>query len=251
MSSESVIQEVHPLEEEWKPSMPPDDLIFDDGEPLETYRHRNAMNLLIRSIDNAWKDRNDYFTGGNMFIYYSRSQAKNRDFRGPDFFTVLDIDGSYARQGWVVWDEGGRYPDVIVELLSESTAAIDKGAKKTLYERVFRTSNYYVFNPFDANSLQGWQLDNQSKYQELTPNAQGWLWSDRLGLWLGTWQGEYEKESITWLRFYDPDGNLVLLPEEDAAQQVDAAIAQVERERQENERLRERLRAAGIDPDQP
>jgi hypothetical protein len=47
-----------------------------------------------------------------MFVYYSRDQAMNRDFRGPDFFLVLDVDGSRERQGWVVWEEGGRYPDV-------------------------------------------------------------------------------------------------------------------------------------------
>lgn len=32
---------------QWEPPMPPTDLIFDDGEPLETNRHRVAMNLLI------------------------------------------------------------------------------------------------------------------------------------------------------------------------------------------------------------
>jgi hypothetical protein len=36
--------------------MPPTDLIFDDGEPLETNRHRIAMNTLIRSLQQAWRD---------------------------------------------------------------------------------------------------------------------------------------------------------------------------------------------------
>jgi len=40
------------------------------------------------------------------------------------------------RQGWVVWEENGRYPDVIVELMSPTTAEIDTGAKKELYEQV-------------------------------------------------------------------------------------------------------------------
>ncbi|MBW4573861.1 MAG: hypothetical protein KME08_01100 [Aphanothece sp. CMT-3BRIN-NPC111] len=31
----------------WEPPMPPTDLIFDDGEPLESNRHRVAMNVLI------------------------------------------------------------------------------------------------------------------------------------------------------------------------------------------------------------
>ena len=52
---------------DWESHKPPTDLIFDDGEPLESNRHRIAMNVLIRSLQQAWADRNDYFTGGNMF----------------------------------------------------------------------------------------------------------------------------------------------------------------------------------------
>ena len=40
-----------------QPPMPPTDLIFDDGEPLETNRHRIAMNVLIRSRHQALADR--------------------------------------------------------------------------------------------------------------------------------------------------------------------------------------------------
>ena len=65
--------------------------------------------------------------GGNKFIYYSSKQARNWDFKGPDFFVVLGVNNNPARQGWVVWEEGGRYPDVMVELLSSSTAEVDKG----------------------------------------------------------------------------------------------------------------------------
>ena len=210
----------------WEPPMPPTDLIFDDGEPLETNRHRNAMNVLINSINQAYSDHNDFFAGGNMFIYYSSAQARNRDFRGPDFFVVLNIDGSYTREGWVVWEENGRYPDVIVELMSPSTAEIDTGAKKDLYEQVFRTRDYFVFNPFDPDSLQGWSLDAADRYQPLTSNEQGWLWSETLGLWLGTWSGTIYRDPAVWLRFYDEAGNLVLLPEEAAQQQVEAAQQQ-------------------------
>ncbi|MEQ9624429.1 Uma2 family endonuclease [Coleofasciculus chthonoplastes] len=203
----------------WEPSMPPTDLIFDDGEPLESNRHRIAINVLIRSLQQAYLDRNDFFTSGNMFIYYSSEQARNRDFRGPDFFAVLNVDGTTERQGWVVWEEGGRYPDVIVELMSPSTASMDTGTKKDIYERIFRTPDYFVFNPFDPNSLQGWHLNASQQYQPLVPNEQGWLWCQTLGLWVGTWHGTIDRETAVWLRFYDQDGNLVSLPEEAAQQQ--------------------------------
>ncbi|MEM7552858.1 MAG: Uma2 family endonuclease [Cyanobacteria bacterium P01_A01_bin.84] len=238
------------------PPTPPSDLIFDDGEPLESNRHRIGMNALIRSLQQAWKGRNDYFTGGNMFVYYSSAQVKNRDFKGSDFFVVLDIDGSYPRQGWVVWDENGRYPDTIVELLSDSTQEVDKGAKKKLYERVFRTPDYFVFDPFDSNSLQGWHLDSSQNYQPIVPDKRGWLWCERLGLYLGTWEGEIDKETAVWLRFYEKEGNLVLLPEEAAvqraeqeAQRAEQEAQRAEQEAQRAERLAARLRELGEDPD--
>ncbi len=247
---------------DWEPPMPPTDLRFDDGEPLETNRHRTAMNALIESLNHHWAGCNDFFAGGNMFIYYSSTQARHRDFRGPDFLAVLNIDGTYPRQGWVVWEENGRYPDVIVELMSSSTAHIDIGAKKDLYEQTFRTPDYFVFNPFDSNSLQGWHLQN-NRYQELVPDERGWLWCETLELWLGTWAGTIQRETTVWLRFYDSNGNLVLLPGEAAQQQLkqeqqrteqERLRAQQEQQRAEQERLRAdrlaaRLRELGEDPD--
>lgn len=207
--------------------LPPTDLPYDDGEPLETKRHRTAMNILIRSLDHAWSDRNDYFAGGNMFVYFSTEQLRNQNFRGPDFFVALNVDGSYSRKTWTVWEEGGRYPDVIVELLSASTSQIDLGTKKNLYEQVFRTPDYFVFDPYDPNSLQGWRLDKNLCYQTLVPNDRGWLWSQSLELWLGTWEGTIERETAVWLRFYNAQGQLVLLPEEAAQQQAAQAQQQL------------------------
>jgi len=265
------------MEPEWNPPSPPTDLIFDDGEPLESNRHRIAMNVLIRSLQQAWSDRNDFYTGGNMFIYYSDKKVFNKDFRGPDFFAVLDVDGTKQRQGWVVWQEEGHYPNVIVELMSPSTSKVDTGKKKDIYGRIFRTPDYFVYDPFKPKSLQGWHLDTSKGYQPLVADERGWLWCDSLGFWLGIWSGTIDREDAVWLRFYDADGNLVQLPEEVAQQRLEEAeqVVEAERqkaeaerqkaqqaeqlaqeesqraetERQRAERLAERLRAMGLDPD--
>ena len=46
------------------------------------------MNVLIDLVLVALAERSDFFVGGNMFVYYSRTQAMNRDFRGPDFLLL-------------------------------------------------------------------------------------------------------------------------------------------------------------------
>ncbi len=164
------------------------------------------MNLLIDSLDHHWQHRNDYFVGGNMFLYYSaapvKNQVKNQDFRGPDFFAVLGVERQRDRKYWAIWDEGGQYPDVIIELMSDSTATIDLTTKKHRYERTFKTADYSVYDPYDPRSLQGWHLGEDQRYQALQADDRGWLWSQALGLWLGLWQGEIHRESALWLRFY-------------------------------------------------
>jgi hypothetical protein len=93
--------------------------------------------------------------------------------------------------------------------MSDSTATVDITTKKDLYERTFKTPDYFVYDPFDPDALQGWHLDLDEGYREIAANEQGWLWCQRLGLWLGTWQGTIDTEEAVWLRFYDQEGNLV------------------------------------------
>jgi hypothetical protein len=66
--------------------IPKERLLEEDGVPLETDWHRLEMNLLIEVVTNYWRDREDYYVGGNMFIYYNEEHARNADCRGPDFF---------------------------------------------------------------------------------------------------------------------------------------------------------------------
>lgn len=234
----------------------PIDLITDDGEPMESNNHRVAMNLLIQALKYYWRDRQDFFVGGNMFVYYSINQVKNQDFKGPDFFVVLDVDGTINRDAWIAWEEDSRLPDVVIELMSPSTAEVDLTTKKDIYERKLKTQDYFVYNPKNPNSLRGWQLINR-RYQSLSPNQQGRLYCESLGLWLGIWEGKIENSQGTWLRFFDADGNVVLMGDEAETQraelerqQKEEAIQQLEIEKQQKAKLAAKLRELGIDPDE-
>ena len=66
------------------PNFPPDDL-WSDEPPLETYRHLKQLILLLTCLERLWQNRQDFFAGANMSIYYSTRQLKSEDVRGPDF----------------------------------------------------------------------------------------------------------------------------------------------------------------------
>jgi len=107
---------------------PPGDL-YSDEPPVESELHLRQIILLLKCLEWLWRDRNDFYAAGNLTIYYSPNQLKSEFFRGPDFFVVLDTERK-TRKSWVVWEEDGKYPNVIVEIMSPSTAETDKYFKK-------------------------------------------------------------------------------------------------------------------------
>lgn len=207
-------------------TLPPTDL-YSDEPPLETDIHLRQILILLSSLEWLWQDRQDFYACGNMTVYYSPKQLKSRDFRGPDFFVALNTDRR-SRRSWTVWEEDGKYPNVIFEILSDSTANVDRTTKKTLYQDTFRTPEYFWFDPGSLEFV-GLVLAG-GKYQPIEANEHGHLWSEQLELYIGIADAK--------LRFFSDEGDLVPTPEEaakGAQQKVD--------------RLAERLRSLGIDPD--
>ena len=94
--------------------------LYSDEPPLESQLHLKQILLLLSCLEWLWRDRNDFYAAGNMTIYYSQDKIKNRDFRGPDFFVVLDTN-QRVRKSWILWEEDGKYPNFILEIMSEST----------------------------------------------------------------------------------------------------------------------------------
>ena len=218
---------------------PPSDLLSDEPQ-MESYLHLQQMILLIKCLEWLWRDRNDFFAAGNLTIYYSPRQQKSEDFRGPDFFVVLGVERK-PRNSWVVWQEDGKYPNVIVEILSPSTADTDRVLKKQIYQDTFRTPDYFWFDP-ETLEFKGFQLTG-GQYQELQPNENRCLWSQQLGLYLGIHQSQ--------LRFFTAAGELVPTPEETAEQEGQRAEQErqrAEQERQRADRLAQKLREMGVDP---
>ena len=235
---------------------------------MESDWHVVSISLLDELVRNHLGEPKNYFCGGNMFIYYSVEQAKEIEeyveaeapkrkprFKGPDFFLVRDVDGTKPRESWVVWQEDGRYPDLVVELISSSTRQKDVERNVGFYAHVFRVPEYFWFDR-RTSELRGYRLSGRD-YAPIEPDARGWLWSAVLGAYLGVWRGSYRGRVWSWLRLWDSEGQLVLTREEHEAreraraEQAEARAEQAEARAQqlqaELEQLRERLRQQGIE----
>jgi len=182
-----------------------DELPCEDGEPMETDPHVLQLELLRETLRLYWKDRRDFFVGGNMFVYFSLDQVKRRDFRGPDFFVALNVPHR-TRKSWVVWQEG-KGPDLVIEFLSDSTAEKDKGEKKRIYQDELKVTEYYWHDLF-ADDFAGFIL-REGVYEPIEPDEHGRLMSRKLGLALTRWNGEFRSVECQWLRWETPDGKLL------------------------------------------
>ena len=234
----------------------PDIELWSDEPPLETERHLQQILLLLASLGWWWRDRpdapnggrHDFYMAGNLTIYFNPNQLKTQDFRGPDFFVVLDTDDR-ERNSWVVWQENYQFPNLIIELLSDSTAHVDRVDKKKIYQNDFKTPEYFWFDPHSLE-FRGFRLQPSGRYRAIHQTARGWRWSEQLQLFLGV---EDQK-----LRFFTPARERVPAPAEAAIAERNRAEAAYRQLRQaeakaraaqfqaEQERLRaeqERLRA--------
>lgn len=214
------------------------ELLSDEPE-MESSQHYQQLALLVDCLEWHWRRRDDFFIGANLSVYYDHQQLRNRAFRGPDFFLVRGVSRE-PRNSWVVWEEGGRYPDLIIELLSTSTARVDRTDKKRLYQDVFRTPEYFWYSPI-TGEFKGFRL-MEGVYKGIAADPQGRRWSKVLGLALGVMDGK--------LRYFDRDGRLLpssaeaaeleRMQADQARQQADQARQQAEQARQQAEQAHER-----------
>src|SRR6478736_7686170 len=213
-----------------------DELPYDDGEPMESVFHDAQDALLKDTLIDAWPERRDVFVAGNMFVYFSAQQVKSNDFRGPDVFVVLDVDGTKERKSWVAWEEGGRLPDVVIEVTSESTAHVDRGEKMRIYSQIWHTGAYFIFDP-ETERLEGFKLaDTGRQYTPLLADDNGDFEVAALGLKLGLRPTAYRHLERRFVRWLDPSGQALPTAQERA--EAERTRAQAERTRADAERAR-------------
>jgi Uma2 family endonuclease len=161
----------------------------------ETIEHRDANIDLILNLQDWFAADPLAYVSGDDFIYYVEGQP--RFVVSPDVWCTRGIDKSIRRQIYKTWLEGGKGPDLVIELTSPSTRRVDRGKKLRIYQDDLKVREYFLFDPLGEYLkpvLQGYRLV-EGEYRPIEPFA-GRLPSEFLGLHLEP-EGHF-------LRLYNP-----------------------------------------------
>jgi len=161
----------------------------------------------------------------------------------PDAFLSLGVQRfsrEELRPSYAVWEEKVM-PIFVLEVVSP-TYRQEYTDKLEEYQRLGVL--YYVIYSSSRREqphLEVHKLVN-CKY-ELQPG--NLVWMPEIGLGIGCERGNYSGVTREWLYWYDAEGKRYLTPEE----QVKESAQRLQQESQRADRLAERLRQLGIDPD--
>lgn len=217
-----------------------DELPDSDNTPVDNELQILVPTLLRAILNWLWGDRNDWFFGVNMGIFHTTG-TNHRIPIVPDGFLSLGVERRrepYGRKSYVVWEENGIVPRFVLEFVSQTYGG-EYHEKISDYARL-GVLYYAIYNPQfhrrdKHDPFEMYRLIN-GEYVRQTGEP---IWMPEIGLGIGREIGIYENWRREWLYWYNQAGMRFLTPDEVAQQ-----------ERQRAERLAERLRAMGIDPEQ-
>ncbi|CAK0762538.1 Uma2 family endonuclease [Gammaproteobacteria bacterium] len=249
-----------------------------DGKPIaDNTRQFEIMVMLHGCLSLLFLDRPDVFVAADLLWYPVEGNNKLR--MAPDAMVAFGRPKGY-RGSYKQWCEGGIAPQVAFEILSPGNRRAEMARKFDFYQR-YGVEEYYTHDP-DRGLLKGW-LRRAGQLIEI-PVMEGWV-SPRLGIRFGPegtdlviWRPdgrrfetfiENAKRSETEHQRAEAESRLVRESEAERqqaeverqqavaeCQRADAearrareAERQAETEYQRAQRLAERLRALGLDPD--
>jgi len=223
-----------------------------DGTFVKNFQEHPQSILLTESIEPILQQLHPdgyYAIGQDSGIYWRLTDPPERGAEAPDWFYVANVpptlDGQ-MRRSYVLWQEIVS-PLIALEFVSgngsEERDSTPYQGKFWVYEQAIRIPFYGIYEVEQAR-VDVYHL-LEGSYRLLPANDRGHYPIEPLGVELGIWQGRYKNVELPWLRWWDSQGNLLLTGEERAEQERQRA----ERAEGENARLREQLRALGIEPE--
>jgi Uma2 family endonuclease len=219
-------------------------LITEDDTPVDNILSEKQQRLLTEPLYSSWEgpgaDRSFVALANVGVFYLARNPAIVPDVL---FSADVEMPTDFSRKenrSYFLW-EFGKPPDIAIEIVSNKDGGED-GEKKQKYARI-KVEYYVIYDPLrllmpavlTVYHLRGFA------YERVESAA-----FPAFNLSLVLWQGQFEDSEGEWLRWADARGNLILTGKE---------LAKVERQRAEHERQRadrlaDKLRQLGLDPEQ-
>ncbi|MFN5611750.1 MAG: Uma2 family endonuclease [Pseudanabaena sp.] len=245
-----------------------------DGTFVKNFQEHPQSIVLTSSIapvlENLHPDGR-YCIGQDSGIYWRMMEPPEKGAEAPEWFYVPNVspllDGEY-RRSYVLWKEFVS-PLIAIEFVSGNgseerdttpPSETEKAGKFWVYEQAIRVPFYVIFDGFRDN-LEAYHLLD-SRYVKMQPNDRGHFAIAPMGVELGL----ILENGVSWLRWWDESGNLLLTGDERAIAEKQARLdaeaianqqtAITDQERlakqeaeQKAKRLAEKLRSLDINPD--
>ena len=224
-----------------------------DGTFVKNFQEHPQSLILTDSIGQILQQRHpdgQYAIGQDCGIYWRETEPAEQGAEAPDWFYVPNvppnIDGQ-IRRSYVLWREhiaplialefangNGDEERDRTPLSRSDEGMVTKPGKFWVYERVMRIPYYGIYQ-VNNGRLEVYRLID-GYYQLLELNQRGHFPIAPLGVELGLWQGSYQNQTMLWLRWWNQEGNLLLIGDERA--ELERLRGEQQRERAEQERLR-------------
>ncbi len=216
-------------------------IVIEDGTPVDNFQSEKQQRLLVEPLYSSWLPESPFIAAANVGLFYALKQ----DPIVPDAFLSLGVampdDWSLKQnRSYFAW-EFGKFPEVVIEIVSNRKGS-ELDDKKNDYAQI-GIAYYAVFDPL--KQLQGKDELNGALLKVWVLTAKNYVelsepfWLESVGLGLTLWEGRYEGREDLWLRWCDCNGQVIPTGAEGR-----------DFERQRAERLAERLRTMGINPDE-
>ena len=214
-----------------------------DETPVDNELQNLVPNLLLSILCLIWSNRQDWFFGVDMAIYY----ASDRPAIVPDGFLSIGVQrfsGKNGRLSYILKRENQVAPILVLEVVSHTYRGeynqkkIDYAELGVLYYVIYDSDRYHSRH---GDAFEVHRLVN-GVYQRLSGEP---VWMAEIGLGIGREMGTYEGWTREWLYWYDSEGNRFSHSQELLEQERQLR----EKERQLRENLLAKLREKGIDPD--
>ena len=226
-----------------------------DGKPMaDNTKQFRWIVVIQQNLEWLFADNPNVFVAGDLLWYPTEGDNKKRT--APDVMVVLGRPkgdrGSYRQ-----WEEENIAPQIVFEILSPGNRRAEMNRKLLFYDR-FGVEEYYLYDP-EKNKLSGWL--RREGFLDVIETMADWV-SPQLQIKFDISGDE--------LQIFRPDGQKFLsyveisqkAEEESQRAENERRKAENERQRAENERQRakeaeakanrlaEKLRELGIDPEQ-